>query len=313
MQPPRSAAAQRPPDGEPHPLIQDKSVCHHSWHARGQHRPQFGAARTARLLRHPVPCHAVLCHATLCRASVPVGDGGQQGTRPGADLGCGSAWAAAVCPSPGARCHTRQVVLAPGWCHGQAGERQPLAWPLGADVCSGSCVYPRAQRVSLFAFLRFPLQLPLRAASCSPSCGRLEPGAAEPSPAEARGHRTVPGREVAHPWGRAEAGIPFPRRDPGFIPLGGLSRPGQRLTCRQRRCRGGGAGDAASAQSPGLGRGDTTLFPRALRGCGALGKGEGAVVPPEPDPSPSPSDGEVALPLPALTPGFLPAAGPGAT
>lgn len=91
-------------------------------------------------------CCSTPCHATLCRASIPVGDGGQQGTQPGADLGCGSVWAAAVCPSPGARCHTRQVVLAlagqrPGWCHGQAGER-PLARPLGADVCSGSCVYP---------------------------------------------------------------------------------------------------------------------------------------------------------------------------
>lgn len=278
------------------------------------------AAAPRAMPRCAVPCHTVPCHATLCRASIPVGDRGQQGTQPGADLGCGSVWAAAVCPSPGARCHTRQAVLAPagrrpGWCHGHAGER-PLARPLGADVCSGSCVYPRAQRVSLFAFLRFPLQLPLRAASCSPSCGRLEPGAAEPSPAETRGHRTVPGREVAHPWGWAEASIPFPRRDPGFIPLGGLSRPGQRLTCQQQRCRGGGAGGAASVQSPGPGRGDTTLFPRALRGCGALGTGEGAVAPPpppEPDPSPSPSDGEVALPLPALTPGFLPAAGPGAT
>lgn len=223
----------------------------------------------AGLLRHPVPSCAILCRAMPCHA-VPPASNGMEGSRAGSRSIPGL-W------QPVGHHHQSQ----PRSCPQQQGQR--WSWRAGAGLvpwlecgCWRGPRSPRPLQLCLspapaaFSFLRFPLQLPLRAASCSSSCRW-------PSPAQPRrGHPTVLGWGGAHPGPAA----PLPPGSRWCPPMGSQREDGSPadvpVTGREQRCRGRGA---AVSRSPGLG------VPRAPRVCRA-GEGGRARAPSPGSPCP---------------------------
>lgn len=85
-------------------------------------------------------------------------------------------------------------------------------------------------------------------------------------------------------------------------PMDHTGRMGAPLLCQgQAGSRGAGQRSRSVLECPGLG----VPVPRSPLGLQGWGRGKGPSPRPEPLPVPAPSDGEVALPLPALTRGFL--------
>lgn len=269
------------PNGDLPATTQGQHVCHHGQWAQGPHRPQGAASTAARLWQHPmppcaIPCCAMPCHAMLCLQTGP-------GQGAGPYLRCGSLWAVTICPSPDPA-HTKQ-----GQCWSRQAEAGLVLWlecghwaGPGANVRSGSCVYPQSRRA--FSFLRFPLQFPLRAASCSPPCCWPEPGAAKSPARPRREHPTVLGREVP----TLGPAVPFP---PGsshgqLVPTHGSHREDGSptpvpVTGREQRCR------AEKPQCPGVSWAGGPRSPEPP-GSAGLGKGEGTEPPPRAPAGPCP-------------------------
>lgn len=233
-----------------------------------------------------------------CRASSPVQDGGQQGTQPGADLDCGRVRAAAVHPPAPVLGAARAKR---GWCTPRRGRGRAgaVAGPESCRWCGPSGLMSAPAAVFIpEPSARFPVCLP-QVPSAIAIKGRillpfLPQAGARRCRAEAPGHRTVPGREGAHPWGRQplsplgshhrRSGCPT-----GFITAGGSSWRGQRLT--RLTCRSAGEGVEAPGwrgwgchTSPELwagGGGGRHPSPEPPEGCRAgaawLGKADGAV------------------------------------
>lgn len=167
---------------------------------------------------------------------------------------------------------------------GQAGavaEVQPLAWPRSQCPLLQLCLSPSPACVFL---PQVPSAIPIKGCILLPFL---------PSPAQ---HPTVLGWGGAHPG----AGSPFPSGI--LVPTHGITPGGW----EPRSCASDRTAEAAGQRIRNVPESWAGgLRSPEPRGSAGLGKGEGAGPLPEPQPVPAPSDGEVALPLPALTRGFL--------